>query len=118
MSTESNDSLKAEIDLGVMKVGNQVRTATGFPVAASTTLTTDSNSLLQALAALPIVQPTATAELLTVNAKSTAGVLTTTLVNGSDVTTATKGAFLRVNLTDANGNVTAGGYYLELFTIL
>ena len=114
----SNEAIQAQITARGLKVGNPVHIQTAqTPVTANTVLTTDASSNLQATSNLPVVQPTITSEIFTLTGKSTSGVLTTTLVAGADVTTATKAGFLRVNVTDSNGNITNGNYYLELFTI-
>lgn len=118
MSEMSNEAIQAQISARGLKVGNAVHIRTAqTPVAANTMLTTDANSFLQATPDCPVVQPTITGQLFTLTGGSTSGVLTTTLVAGSDVTTVTKGAFLRVNLTDSNGNITNGNYYIQLSTL-
>lgn len=119
MATPSNDELQAQVSAHELKIGNVVRASTGsgLTVGSNLVLTTDSSGNLTALAPLTAVQPTVASEVATLTGKSTAGILTTTLVAGGDVTTATKAAFLRVALTDSNGNITNGNYYLELFTL-
>ena len=67
---------------------------------------------------LQLKQAAATLPALKVTGKSTADVLTQTLVAGASVTTATKAAFVRVAVVDSNGVLTDGNYYIELFTIL
>lgn len=62
-------------------------------------------------------QSTVTAPVLKLSGSALAGILTQTLVAGASVTTATKALFARVRVEDANEVVTAGDYYIELFTI-
>lgn len=118
--TESNDSLRARIDAIGMIVGNQVLASTGLPTTASRQLWVDSESRLasglQQPFALGAAQSTITSPLFTISGKAQADVLTNTLVAGASVTTATKGAFVRVDVTDDN-SIVVGSYYLELFTI-
>lgn len=77
----------------------------------------DSAISSSSVAALGARQSTAAGPALFIAGHATADVLTETLVSGASVTTATKAAFVRVNVKDDNSVVTAGNYYLELFTI-
>ena len=62
-------------------------------------------------------QSTVAAAVLKFSGSALAGTLTQSLVTGASVTTATKALFVRVDVTDSNEAVTAGSYYLQLFTI-
>jgi hypothetical protein len=121
MATEDNNSLRARIDAVGMMTGNQVLDATTkAPVTASRQNWIDSDSRFasgtQQPFALGASQSTVTSPLFTLSGKSAGGILTQTLVAGSDVTTATKAHFIRIDLTDDNG-VATGSFYLEAFTI-
>lgn len=122
MSTQGNDSLEAMIRALGLIVGNQVSAqTTRLPVTASQQMWVDSNSNLavgtQQPFAMGAAQSTITSDLMLLSGKATTGILTNTLVAGADVTTATKALFVRVNVTDDNSVVTAGDYYIQLFTI-
>lgn len=122
MSTQSNDSLEAKIDSSGARIGSQVIVAsTKLPTTASQQLWIDLDSRKAAGTQQPFAlgagQSTITSSLLTLSGKGTSGVLTTTLVTGADVTTATKAGFVRVTISDDNSVLTAGDYYLQLFTI-
>ena len=54
--------------------------------------------------------------LFNLSGKSVVDILTSTIVTGASVTTATSGAFVRVDVTTDDGTV-AGSYYLQLFVI-
>lgn len=119
--TEDNNSLKARIEALGLVIGNQILGADKNASTPSRQTWIDSDSRLaagiQQPFALGAAQSTITSAILTLSGKASSGILTNTLVLGSDVTTATKAGFLRVDLTDDNSVVTAGSYYLELFTI-
>lgn len=121
MGSQSNDSLEAKINAMGLVVGNQVLGSDRNPTTASRQNWVDSDSRLaagiQQPFALGAAQSTITGPVFILSGKATSGILINTLVLGSDVTTATKAAFLRVDVTDDNSVVTAGSYYLELFTI-
>lgn len=118
--TESNESLNSKILALGLIVGNQVLASTKLPTTASTQLWVDTDSRLasgiQQPFALGATQSTVGSALFTLNGKSVSDVLTGTIVSGASVTTATKGAFIRVDVGTDDGTV-AGSYYIELFTI-
>ncbi len=120
MSTESAESLNAKILALGMIVGNQVLGSDKNATSPNSQMWADSDSRLktgiQQPFALGAMQSTVTAALFKLSGISVGGVLTDTLVAGADVTTATKGAFVRVDVTDDN-SVVVGSYYIELFTI-
>lgn len=116
MSTESNDSLKARIEALGIKVGNEVLGTDNLVSTPSANLITDSAGKLALQTASSARQSTLTGPMFTLAGKAVADVLVNTIVAGASVTTATKGAFVRVDLTTDDGTVT-GSYYLELFTI-
>ncbi len=121
MPTEDGNSLAAKIRAVGMYIGNQVLDAVGLPVTASKQLWVDFESRLQSGAQQPFAvgaaQSTITSPLFNLSGKATPGILTSTIVQGSDVTTATKANFVRVDLSEDSGLVPAGSYYIELFTI-
>ena len=105
-----------------MLLGNQIPDpSTKLPATASRQLWVDSDSRLASGLSQPFAlgagQSTITSSLFTLAGKGTSGILTNTLVTGADVTTATKAGFVRVTVSDDNSVLTAGDYYLELFTI-
>lgn len=118
--TEGNESLKARIEALGMIIGNQVLGSDKLASTASRQMWVDSDSRMatgiQQPFALGAAQSTVTSALFNLSGKSQSGVLVNTLVAGADVTTATKGAFVRVDVTDDN-SVVVGSYYIELFTI-
>lgn len=119
--TEGNEGLKARIEAVGLKIGNEVlESSTGITTTPSRQNWIDSSGRFAAGAqqpfALGATQSTVGGALLTLSGKSVTDVLTSTIVSGASVTTATKGAFLRVDVTTDDGTV-AGSYYLELFTI-
>lgn len=120
MSTQDNNSLEAKINALGMIVSNQVLASTGSPTTASRQMWVDSDSRLASGTKQPFAlgasQSTVTSPMFTISGISTGGLLTTTLVTGADVTTATKHSFVRVDVTDDNG-VVSGSAYLELFTL-
>lgn len=118
MSSITPDAVRQEISTNAMRVGNPITNANGTPAATAVlNLTADASSNLQTHARITGVQPTNTAATFNITGGSTSGLLTTTLVAGSDVTTATKACFIRLDLTDSNGHITNGSYYLEAFTL-
>ena len=124
MATQDNNSLEAKINAIGLRINSDVL-ASLDPTAAVTTasrqLWVDSNSRLASGIkqpfALGATQSTITDALFTISGKASTDVLTQTLVGGASVTTATKALFVRVSVTDDNSVVTAGDYYLQLFTI-
>lgn len=121
MGTQSNDSLEAKINALGLVIGNQVlATGTLLPSTASRQVWVDSDSRLAAGTQQPFAmgatQSTVGGALFTLNGKSVSDILTSTIVTGASVTTATKGAFVRVDVGTDDGTV-VGSYYLELFTI-
>lgn len=118
--TEDNNSLKARIEAIGMITGNQVLGSDKNASTPSRQMWVDSDSRLQTGMqqpfALGAAQSTAGDALFTLSGKAVANILTGTIVAGSSVTTATKGAFARVDVTTDDGTV-AGSYYIELFTI-
>lgn len=118
--TEGNDSLNAKINALGLIIGNQVLGSDKNATTPSRQLWADSDSRLASGIkqpfALGAAQSTVTSPLFTLSGLSQSGVLVNTLVAGADVTTATKGAFVRVDVTDDN-SVVVGSYYIELFTI-
>lgn len=121
MPTQDGNSLEAKINgLGMME-GNQILSASTFlPVTASKQNWVDSESRLATGAQQPFAlgarQSTVGSALFTLSGKAVADVLTGTIVAGATVTTATKGAFVRVDVTTDDGTV-AGAYYVQLFVI-
>src|SRR6185312_15485179 len=101
MSTPTPDSLRQEIATNAMREGNPVNNSDGTPNTSQQNMSTDANGNMQITPDVPVVQPTITSQVFTITGKSAPGILVNTLVNGSDVTTATKAGFLRVNLTDS-----------------
>ncbi len=122
MPTQDGNSLDAKIAALGIKVGNQVlNSSTNLPTTASRQNWIDSDSRLgagiQQPFALGATQSTSTSPLFTLSGKAVADVLTTTLVTGASVTTATKAGFVRVDVTSDDDTLTGGSYYLQLFTI-
>ena len=119
--TQDNNSLEAKINALGMIVGNQIPGSDLNAVTSSRQLWVDSDSRLASGIKQPFAlgasQSTVTSPLFTISGKAEADVLTNTLVAGASVTTATKAHFVRVSVTDDNSVVTAGDYYIELFTI-
>lgn len=76
-----------------------------------------SNVSSATVAAGHFAQSTSTGPLLKLSGTAVADVLTQSLVTGASVTTATKALFARVSVTDSNEAVTAGDYYIQLYTI-
>lgn len=120
MGTESAESLNAKILALGMIVGNQVLGSDKNATTPSQQMYVDSDSRLQTGSQQPFAlgarQSTVGAALFTLSGKAVTDVLTGTIVAGASVTTATKGAFVRVDVTTDDGTV-AGSYYVELFTI-
>ena len=118
MSSPSPDAVKAEIDQGRMKAGNQILDSNGVPAASNVSqLTADASSKLQVTAHLPVVQPTSTGKIFDLNGTSATGILTNTLVGGASVTTATIGGYMRVDITAAGSGFTSGSYYIPVYVI-
>lgn len=122
MSTESSDSLKVELDQGRMRVGNQIQLQSGLPATTSAPLYSDSSGNLAASVPLTMTAPSTTAAFLditgTTSLSSGGGTMTQTLVTAAGATTITSAGFVRVNITDAGGNLTNGGFYLQVYTIV
>lgn len=121
MGTEDNNSLKARIEALGLKIGNEVlESSTGLTTTPSRQNWIDENGRLGAGLQQPFAlgarQSTVGSALFSLSGKSVSDILTGTIVSGASVTTATKGAFVRVDVTTDDGTV-AGSYYLELFTI-
>lgn len=119
--TEGNESLKARIEAIGLKIGNEVlESSNGIITTSSRQAWIDENSRLAAGIQQPFAlgarQSTVGGALFTLSGKAVADVLTGTVVAGASVTTVTKGAFARVDVTTDDGTV-AGSYYIELFTI-
>ena len=121
MSTQDNNSLEARINAVGMFVGNQVLASTGSPTTASRQLWVDSESRLSSGLSQPFAlganQSTITSELITLAGKATTDVMTTTVVAGASFTTLTKGGAIRVYVSDDNSVLTAGYYYIPLYTL-
>lgn len=119
--TEDNNSLKDRIEALGLVLSNQVLGSDKNATTPSRQLWVDSDSRLASGIkqpfALGATQSTITDALFTISGKASTDVLTQTLVGGASVTTATKALFVRVSVTDDNSVVTAGDYYLQLFTI-
>lgn len=121
--TQDGNSLQARIEAIGLKIGNEVlESSTNLTTTPSRQNWIDSSGRLaagiQQPFALGSAQSTITSAQFILSGKATSAILTNTLVLGSDVTTATKAAFVRVDVTDDNSVVTAGSYYIQLFTIL
>lgn len=121
MGTEDNNSLKARIEALGLKIGNEVlESDTGLATTASRQLWVDDSKKLAAGLKQPFAlgarQSTVGNALFSLAGKSVTDILTGTIVSGASVTTATKGAFVRVDVTTDDGTV-AGSYYIELFSI-
>lgn len=132
-------SVRSEITENANKAGNPVKTSTGASqtnaipyadssgnlahtsVTASKPVYIDSSSVPQTGSfpfALPAVQATSTLPLLDLTGVGSAGLLTTTIVKASEVTTATIAGYIRVAITDTGDTVTDGSYYFPFYTIL
>lgn len=122
MSEQGLAGLEARINALGLITGNQILDNSNAknPVSANLQLWAGTNGGLtagiQQPFALGAAQSTITAALFSLSGRSQGGVLTQTIVNGADVTTATKAHFVRVDVTDDN-SVVVGSFYLELFTI-
>jgi len=77
----------------------------------------NQNSATAAIPTLHLEQDDVSEEAVRVTGQAGAGVLTQTLVAGADVTTATKAAFIRVNIQDEGNQITDGNYYVQVYTI-
>lgn len=77
----------------------------------------NQSSTTGAIPTLHLEQDDVSEEAIRFTGSSTADVLTQTLVAGAAVTTATKAAFIRVNIQDEGNVITDGNYYLEVFTL-
>ncbi len=75
------------------------------------------SSTTAAIPTLHLSQSDVSEEAIRFTGSSTADVLTQTLVAGAAVTTATKAAFIRVNIQDAGDVITDGNYYIQVYTI-
>lgn len=122
MPGNTPDGLKQEIDQGRLRTGNQVQLQSGLPAAVSAPLSSDSSGNLSTALPLPFVALSTTAAILditgTTSLSSGGGTMTQTLVSASGATTVTSAGFVRVNITDAGGNITNGGFYLQVYTIV
>ena len=76
-----------------------------------------SNVSSATISAGHFAQSTSTGPVMKLSGTALDNVLTQSLVTGASVTTATKALFVRVEVSDSNEAVTAGSYYLQLFTI-
>lgn len=120
MSSPQVDGLKAEIDQGRMRVGNQVQLASGLPATGSQPLSTDSSGNLQATLPLAMAAQATTQAVFDVQGYATLSadeIMHGTLVAGAGVTTFTKTGFLQINVTDAAGNITSGKHYIQFGTL-
>lgn len=77
----------------------------------------NQSSTTAAIPTLHLEQDDVSEEMFRFTGQAAADVLTQTLVAGATVTTATKAAFVRVNVQDEGDQITDGNYYLQLFTI-
>lgn len=77
----------------------------------------NQSSTTAAIPTLHLEQDDVSEEVFRFTGGATADVLTQTLVAGASVTTATKAAFIRVNIQDEGNVITDGNYYIEAFTL-
>ncbi len=77
----------------------------------------NQSSSTGAIPTIHLEQDDVSEEMFRFTGQSAADVLTQTLVAGAAVTTATKAAFIRVNLQDEGDVITDGNYYLQVFTL-
>lgn len=77
----------------------------------------NQSSATAAIPALHLEQDDVSEEAIRFTGQAGAGILTQTLVAGAEVTTATKAAFVRINVQDEGNQITDGNYYLQLYTI-
>jgi hypothetical protein len=66
---------------------------------------------------LTMVQRNRANQLLTVQSRTETGSVIRTLVDESDVTTATRQGFIKVRIEDESGNITDGSYFVPFFSL-
>lgn len=117
---EQLDNLLALINQVGLKVGNRILAATGLVNNTSITqLYSDANSNLTADNRIIAEQPTKTLEFLRLSATPGKDVLTNTIVQGADVTTATIAGYARMALVSGvDGVVSTSAYYVPFYTIV
>lgn len=131
MSTPNLDGLEQKIDDARGILGNKVKDPSAkITGTASTPLYVDSNSLVaQGNVPFPfttagiivsgLTSTTVTSLVLTgsSNTDNADLLMSGQLVGGARVTTFTKTGFIRVNITDSAGVITAGDHYIQIGTL-
>jgi len=106
---------------GVLHADSDGEVANPSDVTVDTTtdkLKVDQSSATGAIPVLHLDQADISEELIRFTGTGVTDILSgVTLVDGATVTTATKAAFIRVNIQDDGNEVTDGDYYLEVFTL-
>ena len=106
---------------GILHADSDTRVANPADITVDTTtdkFKVDQSSATGAIPVLHLDQADVSEEVIRVTGTAASGVYGgQTLVNGADVTTITKAAFIRINIQDDGNQITDGDYYLEAFLL-
>ncbi len=119
MSSPSTDALKAEIDAGRMRTGNEVQGSSGLPVTTTIkTMYVDASSDLALSVPLLASQPTITDALMNLTGTPNGNIMTQTIVAAASATTATAAGWIRVDMVSGNDALfSTSAYYIPLVTL-
>jgi len=100
-----------------MRINNAGDVAIGLAASASAQLHIDQSSATGAQPVLLLDQADVSEEFIKFVGSAAAGVLTQSIVNASDVTTATVAGYLRVYVQDDGDQITDQAYYVPIYTL-